>query len=56
MFLDQELRVRFRDELKSRANPDGLEWLLRFEGRPIRPPRKFRPDLVLVEAQARLSR
>jgi hypothetical protein len=52
MFFDQGLRVRFRAELKSLERRDGLEWLLSSEGRQIRMPRKFSPDLALIEPQA----
>src|SRR5205814_509586 len=48
MLLDQELKVRFPAQLKSRASRDGLEWLLGFEGQRIRLPRKFKPDTDLI--------
>jgi putative restriction endonuclease len=56
MFLDQDLKVCFRAEIKSRPNRDGMEWLLGYEGRGIRWPRKFKPDLALLEAHAAASR
>jgi putative restriction endonuclease len=52
MFLDQDLKVRFRADVKRRSNSGGLEWLLSCEGQPIRLPRKFRPDLGLIEVHA----
>ena len=52
MFFDKELKVRFRANVKSRSPGEGLDWLLSCEGRPIRPPRKFRPDLALIETHA----
>jgi putative restriction endonuclease len=52
MFFDADLKVRFRADLKSGANREGLEWLLRYEGQPIRLPRKFKPDLALIESHA----
>jgi putative restriction endonuclease len=52
MFFDQSLKVRFRTDVKSRPNKNGLEWLLGFEGQPIRVPRKFRPDLDLIKQHA----
>jgi len=52
MFFDQDLKVRFRPELKSRADRDGLEWLLAYEGQLLRLPRKFRPDLALIHSHA----
>jgi hypothetical protein len=30
----------------------GLEWLLKWEGQPIRLPRKFKSDPALIEAHA----
>ena len=52
MFFDQDLRVRFRAGVAARTMRDGLEWLLSCEGRRIREPRKFKPDLALIEAHA----
>lgn len=52
MFLDNELKVRFRADMKSAGRGEGLDWLLSAEGQPIRPPRKFRPDLALIESHA----
>lgn len=56
MYLDQDLKVRYRPELTRRPASMGTEWLIGFEGKPISVPRKFRPDLVLVEAHATLRR
>lgn len=56
MFFDTELKVRFRPELKSRADREGLDWLLHFEGRPLRLPNKFRPDTVLIQRHAATCR
>ena len=52
MFLDQSLTVCYRPTLKCQPRNDGLDWLLSFEGKPISLPRKFRPDLLLVETHA----
>jgi len=52
MFFDTDLKVRFRPELKSRPDCDGLDWLVHFEGRPLRQPRKFKPDPALIQAHA----
>ncbi|HXG49124.1 MAG TPA: HNH endonuclease [Methylomirabilota bacterium] len=54
MFFDSDLKVRFRPELKSRSDRDGLDWLLHFEGRTLRLPRKFKPDLALIQAHAKM--
>lgn len=48
MFLDEDLKIRFHPELKSRADRDGLEWLISHEGRTIYQPKKFKPDLGLI--------
>lgn len=52
MFFDQDLKVCFRANIKSQANRDGLNWLLNCEGRAIRLPRKFKPDVTLIEMHA----
>ncbi|SRR6266498_2206999 len=56
MCFDQDLKVRFRADIKSRADRDGLDWLLGCEGQPIRLPRKFKPDLALIEVHAAAGR
>jgi len=56
MFFDQDLKVRFRPEIESRADRDGLDWLLGCEGRAIRLPQKFKPDPSLIESHATLCR
>lgn len=52
MFFDRGLSVRFRADVVGRTVPDGLEWLTNCEGQKIREPRKFKPDLALIEAHA----
>lgn len=52
MFFDADLKVRFRSELKSRPDRDCLDWLLHFEGRPLRLPKKFKPDPALIQSHA----
>ena len=44
MDVDEQLRIRFKDELKDRPRDPGFSWLVSFEGRRIRLPRKFTPD------------
>jgi HNH endonuclease len=56
MFFDQDLKVCFRADIKSQSYRDGLDWLLGCEGRAIRLPRKFKPDLAFVEAHAAACR
>jgi len=52
MFLDKDLKVRFQPVLKSQVSSDGLAWLLNSEGKQVRLPRKFKPDLALIAAHA----
>ncbi len=52
MFFDRDLKVRFRADFESRPIDDGLHWLLSYEGRAIRLPRKFKPDNLLLESHA----
>ena len=52
MFFDQDLKVRFRANLRNAPDSGGLQWLLSYEGHPIRLPHKFSPDLVLIESHA----
>lgn len=52
MFFDRDMRVRFRPDFIAQTIRDGLEWLFSCEGRRIREPRKFKPDLALIEAHA----
>jgi putative restriction endonuclease len=56
MFFDESLSVRFRHKLKARPDRGGLDWLLNWEGQPIRLPRKFKPDPALIEAHAAACR
>jgi putative restriction endonuclease len=52
MFLDSDLKVRFHSAVKSQPNSQGLDWLLSYEGKSICLPRKFSPDVTLIEAHA----
>lgn len=56
MFFDQELKVRFRADLKAQANRGGSDWLLGFEGQPINLPQKFKPDLAFIRSHAAVCR
>jgi putative restriction endonuclease len=51
MYLDGELKVRFRTELKTRDSR-GLDWMLSYEGKSICQPRKFSPDITLIALHA----
>ena len=48
MFIDENLRVRFRESVGRAGKSSGLDWLLSYEGRPVCLPRKFTPDLALI--------
>jgi len=52
MFFDEDLKVRFLPKFKSHTDGAGLDWLLRYEGQPIRAPRKFRADPALIRSHA----
>jgi HNH endonuclease len=52
LFFDQELKVRFRTEVKCRPKSQGLDWLLNYEGKSICAPRKFKPDVALIQLHA----
>ncbi|MCX8156920.1 MAG: HNH endonuclease [Verrucomicrobiae bacterium] len=53
MFFDDNLCVRFIPGIKSRADCEGLDWLLRFEGRQLRKPNKFMPSPQFLQAHAK---
>ena len=50
MYFDDDRRVRFaRHRFDADVRPDvGTEWLLSFEGRPMRDPKRFLPDPELL--------
>ena len=48
MFLDEDLRVRFRKRASARGDSPGRAWLLGFEGKPIRRPTRFAPALQFL--------
>lgn len=52
MFFDQDLKARFHAQVKSRTSLGGIDWLLACEGQPIRLPRKFKPDVALIQSHA----
>lgn len=56
MFITADRRVGFRsDVVADGALPEsGLEWMLQFDGQPIRQPRKFKPDGALLESHRKL--
>lgn len=56
MYLDSDLRVRFRPEFLNKRTRPGMEWLLNCEGRQICMPQKFKPDLALIEIHAKACR
>lgn len=56
MFIDQALSVRFHQKLiASETRDSGLDWLLRYEGKPICLPKRFRPDVIFLENHRRRS-
>lgn len=50
MWVDEDMRVRFVGGLHESAKSDNtsLDWLLRFEGEPLKLPGKFSPDAELL--------
>lgn len=56
MFITEEQKVSFRkDVVAEAARPEsGLDWMLRFEGHRIHPPRKFKPDAALLAKHRKL--
>jgi putative restriction endonuclease len=44
MYLDNNLKVRFRERLSRADRTSGLDWLLSYDGQPVCLPRKFQPD------------
>jgi putative restriction endonuclease len=52
MFLDQKLKVRFRPEVTRWPSSPGLDWLVSYEGKPIRLPLRFQPDLEFIRVHA----
>lgn len=56
MFITADWRVGFRSDLITGSSPSesGLEWMLGFEGQPIRQPRKFKPDSALLGEHRKL--
>jgi putative restriction endonuclease len=55
MFLDGDLKIRYRAELKRRGASAGVDWLLSYEGKPICQPKKFPPDIALIARHAGAS-
>lgn len=53
MWIDPEFRVRFSPRLSSAAREEtSLDWLLSFEGKPLRLPKNFAPDRELLSRHA----
>lgn len=48
---DEDLKLRFGQRLRAVEGTPGVDWLLRYEGRVIRLPRKFPPDLKYLAMQ-----
>src|SRR5262249_121111 len=57
MWIDPEFRTRFSPRLSgtARAEPS-LDWLLSFEGKPLRLPKNFAPDPGLLSRHAGSAR
>jgi putative restriction endonuclease len=54
MWIDPEFRIRFSPQLSAAGKKEpSLSWLLSFEGKPLRLPKNFAPDPVLLLRHAR---
>ena len=54
MWIDQDFRIRFSSQLHEAAiaSPEGLDWVLSFEGKQLLLPRGFQPDPDLLSRYA----
>jgi hypothetical protein len=55
MWIDHDFCVRFSKRISCAAKDEGaLDWLLSFEGKPLRLPKMFAPDRRLLSQHASL--
>lgn len=55
MWIDPELRVRFSSRIIDVKNNRSLDWLLSFEGKPLRLPKTFAPGLNFLSRHADIA-
>jgi len=48
MFIDEDMKVRFRESVSRAGKGSGVDWLLSYEGKPIHPLRKFASGLAVI--------